>query len=106
MPLSRREARLWVWPDGGARDPVRSALARRRPDVRRRRREGDEPEPLQDRSAVVRGIDLEVVVTAPAGKARTVRDERAVDASSAPRGVRRPAPEGRELRALREPRPR
>ena len=68
-----------------------------RPDVGRRRRHGDEPEPLEDRPAVRRRVDLDEAEAALAREIRAVGDGRPVDAAAAPRRQRAAAPERREV---------
>src|SRR5215217_7548377 len=64
----------------------------------RRRRHRDEPQPFEDRTAIVGGVDLDVAAAARGGVLRPVGDERAVDPAPAPSRQREAAPERRELR--------
>jgi hypothetical protein len=77
----------------------------RAPDVRGCRSDGDETEPLENRPAVVGGVDLEVAIASLLGEARPVRDQRAVDPAAAPGLERRTAPERREVGVGRKPHP-
>src|SRR5581483_10786156 len=53
--------------------------ARWAPDPRRRRRDGLKAHPLEDRAAVVGGVDLQVEAAALGGEPATVGDDRAID---------------------------
>src|SRR5215213_4418705 len=57
----------------------------------------DEAQPLEDRAAVVRGVDLEVAVAARRREGGAVRDEGAEDAPASPGGQGAGAPEAGEV---------
>ena len=68
-----------------------------RPDVRRRRGHGDEPQPLEDRLLSAEASTLEQAVASLAGEVGTVHHGCSIDPTSTPRGQRGTAPKRREI---------
>src|SRR5215210_2399731 len=81
------------------------ADGRRRPYVRPCLRDRPEAEPLENRPAVGRSVNLQVAPSPLGCQRRAAAHERAIDATPAPRGQCRATPEGCEIGAAREPHP-